>query len=786
MEDLRGERVARHLRHLFTISPKHAKLVFGALLLLSVSLALSVQRSVGNEFLSNRYTKPETYREITPRFSEADLGSYQLVAASNGIELWTDLKTTSVAVVDRGAGYVWCDVREEEEAFGELNATWKKIARSSLLLEFFDERGISNVVGAADETVKRKHRVLKNGVRYELDFTKLGISLSYTVALEGNAVVFRLNHRDISEKGKFYVASVIFAPFLGAVPADELDGYIFVPDGPGALIRFSKPALYLNHFEKRVYGRDYGIENLAVVNDLRANRPNDFMKPEPTVLVPVYGIVHGPRRQAYMGVVTAGAEYSAIVAYPSGVLSLYNWAGAKFIYRQKYLQPTSRSGAGIQVAQKDMNKFNAELRLHFLAGREADYVGMARLFRETYGPLVLPARRGGFEVGTISAAVSFIASDIEKRVVGYGEIAISTFDDIQEMAYTLVQRLNGSVRLRVIVEGWAEGGVHGNRISSFSVNARVGGRKALGSLIRWAELSNVRILFADNVTRVSEKQLNLRMEAAVNLSQSIVYEDRDNRDLWLYRSYFTNVKLASEYLIDRAGAAKRLGVHGLALKEYPRRLYGDLKMDREFYRSDALKLVSETLAKLKGIAGHLLLQSPNMYAWKYADGFFDVPMNSSQYLFETDTVPFLQIVLSGAVELYSPYVNNGFFAREDVLKMIEYGVYPSFLLTKLDNYKLKRAPLWDYPSTKFDDWKERVVSYVTEVSAALGAFSGRRIVDRFVPAPGIVVVSYDNGRSLVINYTNSVWRNGGVAVNAKSWATFETTRLSHLAGAGGV
>jgi len=40
-----------------------------------------------------------------------------------------------------------------------------------------------------------------------------------------------------------------------------------------------------------------------------------------------------------------------------------------------------------------------------------------------------------------------------------------------------------------------------------------------------------KLFFVDNVTKVTEKQLNIRKKVGLNLSQSIISEERDNKDL---------------------------------------------------------------------------------------------------------------------------------------------------------------------------------------------------------------------------------------------------------------
>ncbi len=724
--------------------------------------------------MSNRFTKPETYKTTTTKFST---DNYVKVAENENIELFINPETTSLRVVDRRTNYVWGDVLENEAAYLKLNDSWKAISKSLLMIEFYNERGIMAVKGSADKNVESSYINLTNGVAFQVDFKDIGISIDFSIQLEDCCLIFKLNSVDISEGKEFLLGSVIFAPFFGSAVEDEIDGYIFVPDGPGALIRFSSDSNYTNWFEKRVFGKDYSIENLTVPNDLRASRPNDFLREEPTVLIPVYGIVQGVKQNGLFGVVNSGEEYSSIVAYPGGVLTDYNRAGVKFLYRQKYLQPTSRSGAGVQIVQQEKNDFNAELKLFFLANDSADYVGMAKFYRTAFSDKLFGQLNDTEKYKNLDMqlALTIIASDIEKRLIGYNTKGITSVEETKTIIQMLLE--NGVDNLKVFVEGWQEDGIHGNRIGNLSFENKIGGKISLQELVEDSFQNSYEVCLVDNVTKVSGRQININREVGINLSQSSIFEERDNQDLWLHRFYYTNIKLSSKYVEEKSQKLNELDFSNIAIKEYGNKLYGDMRFNNEFPRNDALLMVEETLNDVKEKGLNIYFFTPNSYAWKYSQGNLETPMNNSQYLFETDTVPFLQIVLSGNVDYYTPYINNSFFSRTDILKAIEYGAYPSFIVTWVDNYVIKETPLWDYPSTKFEDWQQEIIRIYQEMSEALNPVVNSKIIDRTVLEPGIVKVDYENGRSIMVNYTQNPYIYGDMLLQPQSYRNFDSKNI---------
>ncbi|OAA31942.1 hypothetical protein AT15_03710 [Kosmotoga arenicorallina S304] len=744
------------------------------LLILGVLIAFisTFANNTGIDYLSNRFTKPEKYEKVNSKFS---IANYLKIAENEYIALFIDPKTTSIRVLDKRTGYVWGDVIEKEEAYLSLNKSWNAIAKSAVLIEYFNERGIMAVKGSADKNAKRNFQILPDGVSFQVTFEDIDISLNFSIKIDKDSLIFRLNSEDISEKDKFSLGSIVFVPFLGSVPEDELDGYIFIPDGPGALIRYSKSSNYSNWFEKRVYGEDYSIENLTVPNDLRAKRPNDFLREEPKVLIPVFGIVHGVKQNALFGVINSGKEYAAVVAYPSGVLTDYNRAGIKFIYRQKYLQPTSRSGTGVQVVQKKKNNFDAELQIFFLTGDDADYVGMARYYKENFADELFGKPETENKKKILPLGLTVIASDIEKKLIGYNTKSITNVEQIKTIARKLKEE--NIDNLKIFVEGWQAGGIHGNKVGKLSFESKVGGKKGLISLLENSFQENYEVCLVDNVVKVGEKQINVNREVGINLSQSSIYKERDNKDLWLYRFYYLNPSLSSKYILEKSEKLTEIGFKNLALQEYGRSLYGDMRINREITREETLFMIEETLNKASKTLD-LYFFSPNSYAWKYTKGILDIPMNNSQYLFETDTVPFLQILLSGNIEYYVPFMNNSFFSKTSILKAIEYGASPSFLVTWVDNYVIKDTPLWDYPSTKFEDWFMEIKRIYEEMSEALSPVIGSKIVDRKVLESGVVKVDYENGNSIIVNYTDKPYLYEELIVQPQSFLNFERKSIN--------
>ena len=116
------------------------------------------------------------------------------------------------------------------------------------------------------------------------------------------------------------------------------------------------------------------------------------------------------------------------------------------------------------------------------------------------------------------------------------------------------------------------------------------------------------------------------------------------------------------------------------------------------------------------------------------------------------TTPTLSIVLQGTMEVYAPYSNFSFYTDSDILRMIDYNVYPSFLLTKEPSHVLADSNSKNYYSTEYNLYLDLIDSIYNEVNVALSPTLNETWIDREVVENGVIVNTYTGGIKIVINY----------------------------------
>jgi hypothetical protein len=709
---------------------------------------------------SNRFTQLEP--EGTKPLPEYKLEGYTLAAENDKLALYVKEEIAGIRVVNKESGYVWGALENEDP--DDLNDTWGAFAQSVVSIAYMDSTGATKQTGAGHKNAKCKFKYFENGFTCEVDFgRKVEIALEVKVILEDDHIVFSVDDSTIEEYGENYLASVYFVPFMGSTQEDQTDGYLFVPDGSGALIRYRNAAKYLKSYSGRVYGIDHAIDTLNELNDLSSNRPVEFLKPENTVTMPVYGLTLGVDREAVFGRVTGGDSYAFINASPAGLTVRYNWVCASFLYRQVYSQPISKNGAGVPVVQKNPNTVNPSLEVYFLTGEDANYSGMARLYADILtreGTL-----RNNLPDNAPQVALDFVAADIEEGMLVNTTKKVTSLDYIEKAIRGLNEA--GLTNMALTIKGWQSGGLSGYVKSEIFHETELGSFDSLAQLQALLQAQDGTLLLYSDPLRGTEIQVNSRQDVGITLSQSTIKKSSVIKDNFLEDVWYLKSELGMEYLQDQLDVVEdyglKMAIDGAGL------LYGEYLVNEFMSREDVKNRLAEMYGAMASEEG-LTLFTPNQYLLKYTGVYRDMPVSGSQALYETDSVPFLQLVLSGNMTMVAPYANHGFYSKIDLLKSIEYNVYPSYLLTEADNVDLADTTLRDESSTRFSNWKATIEASFGFVSDVLEQVQGQQMLKHARINEYVFAVTYENG-TVYINYGAADFAlDGGSVIPAESAA----------------
>lgn len=701
-----------------------------------VSFAVADMSAV--EINTNRYTKPETGSGAVGTLTTE---GYELKMENDLLQVWFREACNGIRVVDKRSDYVWGSI-EADDVEG-LNDSWSAFANSVCSIVYFNDKNAEKRLSLNDSGVKAEYTWEKDRVTCSVTAKKLKLSFAFTMELAEDGISFRMNEQ-VSETGENRIKSLYFMPMLGCALEDQIDGYLFVPDGSGALMRFRKKQSYISAFEKRIYGADMGIDLLSTPSDLSASRANDYLVDEKQVTLPVFGVVHGAKRNAVLSIVESGAEYCSIMATPAGVSTDYHWVTARFDYRQLYAQPSGGDIIGASVPMDNKNAMTPSLRFVFLTGEAADYSGMAVRYRQELSEQgILGNERIDSQM---PLKMNLIGSEVKEKTFLTSAEPFTTVKQTERIVSDL--RGEGIENLTLVYEGWQKGGLNGHTYGTVSFNPQVGKKSELSALQATVLEQGGQFYLQTNPVTATKDQISLMQDVCVTKSNNYALFERANTGAMYYQRYIIKQDQVKAFLND---AFLKLDGFDLSLEQYGYRLYADYTRGEQIVRQEALQQAQSLLQSYE--EKNVALVMPNAYLFAYTDAYFDIPLQNSQYLYETDSVPFLQIVLKGSVDYYTSYANQGVYSQANILKMIEYGAYPSFMVIAEDNYSMKNTPLEDYCSLNFWDWEDVIVKTYETVAPALEAVEGANIEEHTVLDQGVVCVTYSNGVSIFLNYT---------------------------------
>lgn len=674
--------------------------------------------------------------------------TYDLVAENDKFKLFVNQETLAFKVVDKRSGYVWHSNLDEVTEGDRLNRTWTAFARSGISIDYLDTRAISKRASITNTNQTTTVRLIDQGFEATVNFQDASITLTIIVKLEDHGVSVELPFSTIKEENPDYKLGLVHVyPFLGATKENEVPGYMFIPDGCGTLIRFNSTTKAKNIFYGRYYGGDLGMLTMLPF-DPTINRPY-------RISVPVIGMVHGYQQNAFIAIVEKGASYGEIQAHPAGIITNFNFIYNAFIYNESYFQATNRSGAGVTTLQQKTNAFDIKIHYRFLTKNDSNYVGMARSYQQYL------VERGDLQKivdanEDIGIRLEFLGGEKEKVLFWDRFIPMTTINQMDSILQEL--RIPNT---DVIYYGWQPLGASAMPPLSMTLEGNLGTLEQLRALIdKISRAGGNFYLYLDPQAALrDEGGYSPRNDLAMSITNANLIGFNRNKV-----NYYLNFETLSQHFTSLSRDVFAIPNAGLALDGIGSMLYSDFKRDHFLNREDTIVRYQELLA---GNAGQKAFYLPNDYMYRFMSAYYDIPLSNSGYIYTTDVVPFLQIVFAGYVPYYGTALNFSSNLQEDLLRHVDFGVYPSYFLTQEVTARiLNTRSNWIYTSA-YAQWGDEIKQTYQWLNNLLAPVKGQAILARDVLMDGVIAVTYANGKQIVVNYTDIPYTANGIQVKAQ-------------------
>jgi len=717
--------------------------------------------------------------------SKEDIKGHSYVCSANGYELYLKKDTLSIIIRDEKTGSILESTLSKEDALARgytqtmYNTLTTGLSINTILYDpeiksrFGDYQLETNVTDITKAELDYKMR--KDGFDVAVNFKDKKISLTVNVTFNENGLDVKIPVDSVKENSKsFLLSNLSLFPLLGYTDRGEREGYMIIPDGNGIIVNFDDffqdgEPKYKSSFTKRVYGRDLGVDTKgSLFTGIEGTGGSSNAAEE--VIAPYFGMVHTDTDIAVLGFISEGEESAYIESTLNGVSRCFeNYIGPRFEYRSIYSEPIDNVGnAGKNKATEIFLEGDIEVNYLFTSGEEATYSGLANSLRDLLldKKMLVNSKDQDFDV-----RLDFLGADKENFLVFRRNVVATTAENISD----IIDRLEklGVKDITAIYEGWQSDGVYNLPIYDFDAESDLGGNDEIINLFDKLKEKSIELYLMQDMLSINTT-LSGSTFTSVNGFNKKTYEEvnRYNEVFESFKALFPSK--SKEYIKELAKDFMDNGINTIAISGISDTLFAYTKNKVEFSRKNSMEQYSKALESAKEDGTKVILDNPYMYLWKYTDAYLNMPIGSSMYVYRSQEIPFLTSVLKGSVKVYSEYINFEANSTEYFLRLVETGVYPSFLLTYENPETLQYTNSnWIY-SSEYEKYEKTIAEYNKKLGALNAETKDAYIVKHERTDSNVGITTYSNGVVIYTNFNNEKVKVNDVTIEGLNYKVGET------------
>ncbi len=601
--------------------------------------------------------------------------------------------------------------------------------------------------------------VFKVPIEYSLDRG------DFIVRIPAEDIKFPNKVKDITGKlNTSFLHKINLTPYFGAVHRDKKDGYIFVPDGSGALIDFNDKSSIKTYISNSFFGEDIALENKDTKNRIIEQ-----------LYLPVYGLKTGDK--GFLAIIEEGAELANLNAYKADVKDSYNTIFPSFNLLPKGEVKLDSLGS-VTMYQEKFYKGDIKVRYKFLDKESANYVGMANNYRNYLVDKYKLKKLSSTE--EIPIFVELTGGILKtKRILGYPTETVEPLTKYEEVN-KITDKLNnnGINNINIFYRGWMEGGVETKLRSKLKLSDQLGSKEDFNNLIKDAVQNNVQFYPEVNFLKYnkSESLFNFGSEnnnshyfggQAAKAARYNIAEGTVEKEFMLLSPNALN-DFVDSFITNQ----KKFNINNILLEDAGKTLYSDMALAKEniVIRSESKDIIDSTLKEIKKKDTQITVKGANEYVLPWVNNILEAPSSSSNFKVFNKSIPFYQIVLSGYYNYASYPLNiNNKDNQYLFLKMIETGSIPYFSWINGESRLLKDSEYNNLYSLGIDSWIDQGVDYYSKANKVLSDLTNKVIIDHQNIEKNVYKTTFENGVSIVVNYNDNEIQINDVVVAGNSF-----------------
>ena len=561
----------------------------------------------------------------------------------------------------------------------------------------------------------------------------------------------------VSHNDYYTAQNLSVLPNFGAVTAEEYpEGYIIVPDGSGALVKFNSYIANVAEYKRPYYDSDFFSDY--------------YYMPEygEELYMPVYGMVYGAEgkeQKGFLAIAEEGARNAVLNVKLASIgqdSAKYNKAYNSFDlaqYKRVKINGEYSSEGGTYLVNTGMQDLDLTLRYQFY-GKGVTYYDMAKGYQAYLaGQEGLSAQYGDGAarmylevVGGVNIPDRFVGIPYRKSqsMTTYSQL-LSMMEELEGVSYSLQY------------DGAFNGGWNGEMNKGAKLEGANGKRSELRDVLSYAESQGIPLYMQVAPSQVWQKGNGFRASrhAVRDYADDVVTLSRYQPVLGILNSALNDGMQHDSYSLlspHYLGAVTDAFLDGakeygnLAVSDLAGMYYADYRYENYVSGETGNRVIEENLEKLSE-GRQLALANPHMDKIGYGGVATDVSRESSDYATFGATIPFRQLVMNGLIDYTTEDVNLSSKNRAYfVLQAAELGAYPKFVLTWENVDVLKDSDFSYLFSAQFDLLKENIKAVYEECAAIRSQIGTGEIAGHRVLSSGVYETAYANGAVVWVNY----------------------------------
>lgn len=626
------------------------------------------------------------------------------------------------------------------------------------------------IIGHNGSVKKNEFSVSKTngGLSITFYFEKQQISVTVDYLLRNDSVLIKIDPKKIAEGKDYMLTSVSVAPFLCSVKNKTDNSYLFVPSGCGALVYADEEKADAIDVADEMYGIGSREPDESAIKTLTAD-----------LTMPVFGSKNGDK--GMLAIIESASESTSLRINTGNSNIGYSAVYADFDVRSHTTLYKNENWGSVNKFSNEFTTNTLEIGYYPLYGEEADYVGMAKKYREY---LIKNGMKKSSEEERMINLEILGGTKITESALGvpYDTVFATTTLSQSEKIITEISDLTKQKPL-VQLCGFGESGLDIGKIAgNLKLNGGIGSKDDLQKFSKKCLDNNIGLYFDFDALQYKEDS----SLASFKNDSALAVNDRNIRLKYYYSwcgtvdstgkgwnnsSNFTLIKrsLIPRILDKITESADKFGLKGISLSTFGSIAYSDNSEQKYYSKGQMPEQVSSQIKNIKAKGKKVLLSNANAYAVMAADYVLDTPSKSSQYDFMDEDVPFYQIVFRGTIPLASAPLAMSGDVDIATLKAIETGTGLTYAVSY--NYTNKLIDNADvrYFGSDYSNAKSLIKNAANEHKDYFAAIKGAKITDHGIIAGNIVKTRFDNGVTVYVNYSDKDCETPSGTVKAKSY-----------------